>query len=131
MNALRLDRSAVTPEVVLDPELRALTLRGECYPENPIPFFGEILAALGRCLAGDTQRPFEATLQLSYVNSASTKALRKLLQRLDAAAQRGLPVRLVWEHETSDDTMAELGQDLCEGLHFLDLEVRTYELRAA
>jgi hypothetical protein len=131
MNALRLDRSAVTPEVVLSPELRTLTLRGECYPENPLPFFAAIFAALDKGLAQDAHQPFEVRLQLSYVNSASTKALRKLLLRLDAVAEGGVHVQVFWEHEASDDTMVELGEDLAEGLHFVDLEVRTYELRVA
>jgi hypothetical protein len=131
MNALRLDRSAFTPEVVLDPALRTLTLRGECYPENPAPFFTPILAALERCLVQGGPGSFEVTLQLSYVNSASTKALRRLLQRLDGAAERGLHVKVVWEHEASDETMAELGEDLGAGIHFIDLMARTYVLRVA
>lgn len=131
MTPTRIERTATTPEVVLLPHERVLVLRGECYPENPIPLFGHLLAALDRCLTREGFTALEVTIQLGYVNSASTKGLRKLFQRLDRAAEAGVAVQLVWEREESDDTMEELGRDLAEDLHFLQLESRTYRVRAA
>lgn len=130
MNALRLERTATTPEIVLQPQ-GVLVLRGECYPENPLPLFAEVQAAVERCLSRPGCRALEVTLQLGYVNSASTKLLRKLFHRLDRAVEEGQEVTLTWEHEATDETMAELGRDLAEDLHFLDLRTRAYEVRAA
>lgn len=131
MTPFRLERTATTPEIVLLPQERVLVLRGECYPENPIPLFGQVLASLDRCLAREGFTSLEVTIQLGYVNSASTKGLRKLFGRLDRAAEAGVAVQLIWEHEVSDDTMEELGRDLAEDLHFLELETRAYRVRAA
>ena len=130
MSPLRIERTANTPEIVLLPE-GTLVLRGECYPENPLPLFGQLQASLERCLAQPGLRRLDATIQLGYVNSASTKGLRRLLHRLDRALEQGLEVTLTWEHEESDDTMADLGRDLAEDLAFLEPRVRTYRVRAA
>lgn len=130
MIPFHLERTATTPEIVVHPH-GVLAVRGECYPENPLPLFGELLATLERCLAQPGLASLEVTLHLGYVNSASTKGLRKLFHRLDRAAQAGVHVDLTWEHEASDDTMEELGRDLAEDLHFLELRTRAFEVRAA
>jgi hypothetical protein len=130
MKSLLLDATAVTPEVAFHPAEGTLAIRGECYPESPISFFGQVMAAVGLHL-GTRPARLAVALQLAYVNSASTKAFRKLLVRLDEAAQRGTAVTVAWEHEASDDTMAELGRDLLEDLHFLAVVVRPFEYREA
>lgn len=131
MTALHLPRTSATPEVEFRPADRLLLIRGECYPENPLPFFGQLQAALQRALDGEAGDGLDVAIRLSYLNSASTKGFRKLLDRLDLAAQGGVPVRVAWEHEASDDTMAELGRDLVQDLHFLDFEPRPFEASAA
>ena len=130
MNVLA-QRTAVTPEVVLDPAAHALSVRGECYPENPILFFGPIFAALEVHLGRAPVPAFQATFRLSYVNSASTKALRRLLTRLERLGQAGTKVEVVWEHERDDDGALELGRDLADDLHHLDLVERPFDLLAA
>lgn len=130
MTALRLDRTATTPDVLLDPQ-GLLIIRGECYPENPAVLFGQLLEALERTLSQPGLAILTVTIRLGYVNSASTKGLRKLFHRLDRAAEGGVTVELTWEHEATDDTMADLGRDLAEDLHFLQLSTRAFVVRAA
>jgi hypothetical protein len=130
MSSLTLDRTPVTPEVHFSPERHVLSVRGECYPENPIPFFGQVLATLQLHLASRPAK-LDATFQLQYVNSASTKAFRKLLVKLNEAGERGTQVHVAWEHEAGDETMAELGRDLADDLHFITFEERPFELAAA
>ena len=129
MTSLSMERTAVTPEVRLDPGRAALLISGECYPESPIPFFGQLFAAVQPHLAGRPVR-LDVTLRLSYVNSASTKGFRRLLLRLDEAAGMGTRVTVTWEYEVGDETIAELGNDLAEGLHQLDFEPSTFEQAA-
>jgi hypothetical protein len=129
MSPLFLERTSVTPEIRLEPARGTLFVSGECYPENPIPFFGQLFATLQLHLATRPPR-LEVTLRLSYVNSASTKAFRKLLTKLDEAAALGTRVKVLWEHETGDETIAELGQDLVDGLHQLDFEAATFDQAA-
>ena len=116
MRSLQLAATTVTPQVTFDPDRGLLVMSGECYPENPTPFFAPIFAALEGHFRQTTLREFEARLRLSYVNSASTKALRRLFGLLHAMAEHGVIVSVAWQHDPDDDAVAELGEDLAAGL---------------
>jgi hypothetical protein len=116
MKAFHSPRMPLTPEVALDPERRTLHITGECYPEDPTLFFGPLLAAL----RSDSEPPpdhFDASLRLSYVNSASAIWLRRIFIELDALASTGVPVNVAWGYDEDDDIALELGQDLSHQLH--------------
>jgi hypothetical protein len=117
MRTFHSPRSPLTPEVTLDPARGSLRISGECYPEDPGVFFGPLLASLWPAPAGARPARLETTLRLSYVNSASTMWLRRLLSVLDTLAAEGTAVVVSWEYDPEDDVALELGQDL------------TYELR--
>jgi len=131
MTTLELPRTAFTPEVTFRYEAGTLAMSGECYPENPAAFFGPLMAAIERHFRAGGGETFDATFRLSYVNSASTKALRRILGILDAMGEHGTIVAVTWEHEVDDDMSSELGEDLAAGLHFIVYHARTFELRAA
>lgn len=121
MQPLRAARTAVTPEVVFSRTANRLSLDGECYPENPLPFFVPIINAIKRHL--DSERPsrFDAHMRLQYVNSASTKGLRTIFSVLNDAGANGTEVEVLWAHDPEDDAMEELGLDLAEDFHHLRL----------
>lgn len=121
MQALRSARTAVTPEVVFSRTVNRLLFDGECYPEDPLPFFTPIINAIRLHL--DSERParFEAHMRLQYVNSASTKGLRTIFSVLNDAGAKGTEVEVLWSHDPEDDAMEELGLDLAEDFHHLRL----------
>jgi hypothetical protein len=116
MRTLQLPATTVTPLVEFDSDRGHLLMSGECYPENPTPFFAPIFAAVEGHFRRTTLREFEARFRLSYVNSASTKALRRLFGVLNAMAEHGISVSVAWVHDPDDDTAVELGEDLAAGL---------------
>ena len=122
MQAIKTERTSVTPEIIFLPAEHRLAVQGECYPENPLPFFNPILAALKAYF--ETQKPsqFEAEMRLQYINSASTMGLRSLFALFNEAGQRGTDVRVVWAYDAEDDAIEELGTDLVEDFHNVLLE---------
>lgn len=122
MQTIRAERTSVTPEVVFTPAEQRLVVQGECYPENPLPFFNPILSTLRTYL--ETHKPprFEAEMRLQYINSASTKGLRSLFALLNDAGERGTDVRVLWAYDAEDDAIEELGTDLVEDFHNVLLE---------
>jgi hypothetical protein len=131
MNGIELKATNLTPSVLLRPEDGTLSFIGECYPENPTVFFGPIFSALERYFRSTGAGDFEVHCELSYVNSASTKALRRLFGLLDAMGHHGTRARVLWVHEPDDETMIELGRDLTAGMHFIDYTEMSVELLAA
>lgn len=124
MQTLKSPRTAVTPEIMLSPAENLFIVDGECYPENPLPFFTPIVAALKGHLESAKPATFTARMRLQYVNSASTKGLRTIISVLNDAGERGTTISVVWEHDPEDDAMEELGTDLVEDFAFVHMERR-------
>jgi phosphotransferase system HPr-like phosphotransfer protein len=122
MQAIRAGRTAVTPEVMFSPADRRLVFEGECYPENPLPFFTPILATLRNYF--ETQKPpaFEADMRLQYINSASTQGLRSMFALFNEAGGHGTTITVRWNYDEEDDAIEELGADLVEDFHHVQLE---------
>jgi hypothetical protein len=122
MSTVQLAATTTTPEIRFEPAAGQLAIRGECYPENPLTFFEPIFSTLDRYFANEKPARFAVTLQLQYVNSAATKAFRNLMIRLNALGEAGCEVKVAWEFDPEDDAIEELGTDLVEDLHYLDVD---------
>lgn len=122
MQAFKAERTAVTPEVLFLPAEHRLVVQGECYPENPLPFFTPLLATLKAYFETHQPSQFDAEMRLQYINSASTMGLRSLFSLLNEAGQRGTDVRVLWAYDAEDDAIEELGADLADDLENLRLE---------
>jgi phosphotransferase system HPr-like phosphotransfer protein len=121
MSIIRADRTAVTPEVVLSTIDNKLSISGECYPENPLPFFTPIVVALKNHLNAAKPAQFDAHMHLQYVNSASTKGLQSIISVLNDAGVTGTSVTVYWSHDPEDDALEELGADLVEDFPHVEL----------
>ena len=119
MQTLRAQRTSVTPEIVFSRSENRLTIDGECYPENPLPFFAPIVNAIKAHLESERPARFEAHMRLQYVNSASTKGLQSILSVLNDAGVKGTAVEVFWSHDPEDDAIEELGIDLVEHLNYV------------
>ena len=126
MSDFTIEATAVTPQVTFEADARQMSLEGECYPENPMPFFDGITAKLATWYTGAKPSEFVAVFRLQYVNSSSTKGFRALLSMFNDWGKDGTEVQVVWEHEEEDDTMEELGQDLVEDFGYIHLETATF-----
>jgi hypothetical protein len=122
MSTFHTPATPLTPDVLLDVGRGELRMSGECYPEDPGPFFSALLAALPGPAAAPAR--LDATLRLSYVNSAATMWLRRAFLTLDALARAGTAVTVAWEYDADDDVVLELGRDLAQGLYALAFDER-------
>jgi hypothetical protein len=127
MNVITLPATATTPLIEFRPAERELAIQGECFPENPVPFFEPVLSTLRRYFTEQRPQAFDVRLRLQYVNSASTKAFRHLFCLLDEAGRAGAQVNLAWEFDAEDDALEELGLDLADGLNYLDVQHHALE----
>jgi hypothetical protein len=121
MSVIRAERTQVTPEVVFSMVDNKLHISGECYPENPLPFFTPIVGALKSHLTTVKPKTFEAHMHLQYVNSASTKGLQSIISVLNDAGVAGSQVLVYWAHDPEDDALEELGMDLVEDFNHVQM----------
>jgi hypothetical protein len=91
-------------------------LSGESYPENAAGFFGPLMQQLRDYLDEDGP-DVTFSIELSYFNSSSAKALMNIFELLEQAAERGRKVQIDWCYAPDDDTMEEFGEDFAEDIH--------------
>ena len=93
MQALKSERTSVTPEVVFSPAEQLLRIEGECYPENPLPFFNPILSMLGRYFEASQPPRFVAEMKLGEGGPKEDprEKLRRLREEMAAKARNAPP----------------------------------------
>lgn len=116
MTPIKLSRTDFTPAIEFAPADKRLSIEGECHPENPTTFFAPLLQLFGQYMETAKPAHFVLRVRLTYINSASTKALRQIFVILHDATRRGCNVDIDWEVDPDDDAIQELGQDLMYGL---------------
>ncbi len=107
--SLVLEKSFDTPYIQLEEGL--IKMEGQLMPENIILFFKPVEEWITNYL----QKPAsytEINLNLSYLNSCSTKRLCDMLRLFNEQYLNGYNMKIIWTYEEGDDTVQEIGDDL-------------------
>ncbi len=115
MNILELSPSYYTPGIILDKDNGRLEISGRACPEDPILFYEPVFDWLDDY----AEEPLEKTVfdfKLSYYNTATSKVLMMLLQRLEELSNDGYSVLIRWFYQSDDEDMLESGEDYSEML---------------
>lgn len=123
MQDLYIAPSSQTPEVNFKFSRHQLALRGESYPENAVSFYGPLFQRLKDYFAGTRGVAVSLDIALAYYNSASTKAIYRLVQLCHESALQGTQITVSWHHDPDDDTLHEMGLDLKEEFAMLRFEL--------
>lgn len=113
---LSIPATARTPAVDFDFGKNRLKLSGESYPEDVTEFYNPVFSALDAYLAALGPGSCRFDFELIYLNSSSAKAVMMLMDKLDAAAAKGVAVDVYWFYDEEDDNMQELGEEFGEDL---------------
>ncbi|GAB6037935.1 DUF1987 domain-containing protein [Fundidesulfovibrio butyratiphilus] len=116
MQPLDIPASSASPAIRFQADPPTLLIRGESYPENSFEFYAPVLSWLGDALG---QVPsFTADINVSYMNSSSTKCMLDLLDLLEEAAGRGVNVRAVWRYDPENPRSLDLAEEFQEEVTF-------------
>jgi hypothetical protein len=106
------EATASTPAIAFDEGTRTLSVSGESYPENSFVFYAPLFDWLGAEL--EKQPSFRLLVNVSYMNSSSTKCMLDILDMLCEAAQRGKDVRITWLYEADNERALDLAEEFRE-----------------
>jgi len=98
------------PGIVLDKEAGVFEMSGKACPEDPIEFYQPIFNWLDEY----AENPAEKTVfnfKMTYYNTASSKVLMMIMQRLEEIADAGNDVLIRWHFPEDDEDMEEAGDD--------------------
>jgi len=123
MRKLIIEKTSITPKVVLDPEKNVFLIAGESRPHDVREFYGPILSWLEEysnhlLKQEDIKEPFIFCLDFAYFNSSSAKMILDLCKYLVALSNKGINLQVKWFHEKGDGDMLEVGKEMSRIVKF-------------
>jgi hypothetical protein len=113
MEVIRIEGTDDTPNVVLDAENKQFEIVGRSLPEDVVAFYKPILDWLDKYMS----HPADITnfvFRLEYFNTASSKMILDVLQKLEQLNNQGHPTIITWFYESEDEDMLEAGEEYQE-----------------
>lgn len=101
-----------SPRVVYSDQEKTLTLSGESYPENSFDFFKPIFEWLHTELPKLDELRFR--VDISYMNSSSTKCMLDMLDILGDTARHNCRVSVFWYYDRENARALELAEEFKE-----------------
>jgi len=114
MEPLRIPQTKSTPSVDFDADTGVLAIGGESYPEDSHQFFGPLVDWVNAFLS-DVAGQLTFRVDLTYMNTSSTKYMIDILDRLETAHTAGREITVEWyfdeDNDREIDTIEELKED--------------------
>ncbi|TVR38108.1 MAG: DUF1987 domain-containing protein [Cryomorphaceae bacterium] len=126
MEILYREPTNVTPLISFNPESGDFIIQGRSIPENAEMFYSSILGWLD-CLCQDPPLKIVLTVELEFLNIASSKRLLFVLYRLLEARSKGCRVMVRWCYDRRDEDMLEVGKDYSQMVSDIPFEFLVYD----
>ena len=120
MNALTIEPTEFSPEVLLDPDKNKFVISGESRPENAGKFYQQILKWLDDYYSlrywkdtqfggDDAAAVFE--FRFEYFNSTSAKFILDILKKIKKYREDNVNVNVKWYYDEPDIDMKDSGEE--------------------
>jgi hypothetical protein len=116
--------SQSTPAIRWNGDSRVLSISGESYPENSFAFYAPVFEWLTREL--EEGPGLELSVNVSYMNSSSTKCMLDIIDLLCEAADKGSVVRITWFYDSGNERALDLAEEFREDVS-IPFDIRPLE----
>jgi len=116
-----IDGDNQVPNVILDKKQNIFEFSGVSIPEDAINFYAPIIDWFDLYKSKPIKR-ITVLFKLNYINSASSKMIDRLLQKLNEIHLLGNYIEIQWYYHIDDEDM------LMDGKIFLESKAMPYEL---
>ncbi len=113
MEALRIDGTEDSPQVILDLEANIMELSGRSLPEDVNTFYEPVLSWIEEYF----KNPHDNTVfnfKLTYFNTASSKVILDILTQFEEMIEDGQHVLVRWHFPDDDEDMQEAGEEYAD-----------------
>jgi len=121
MDALYREPTNVTPYISLDPNSGLFFIEGRSIPENAEMFYASVLTWLDQLVA-NPPASVQVSINLDFLNIASSKRLLFAMYKLYEAQAKGCRVSIKWYYDVSDKDMLEVGMDYSQMVEHIPFE---------
>lgn len=111
MEPLKINKTDLTPKVILDKKANKFLIEGNSYPENVKAFYSSIVSWIDEYIE-DPNDKTRIEFKLNYYNSSSSKVIYEMLKRLTKILKNGKEIEIIWYYRPDDDDIKEAGKDL-------------------
>jgi hypothetical protein len=101
-----------TPRISFDEATHTLSMVGESYPENSFEFYAPVFEWLAKTI--ESASFFRLSIEVSYMNSSSTKCVLDILDMLCDASARGCDARVTWLYDAENERALDLAEEFKE-----------------
>ena len=122
MTNINLEGTEDTPKIILDSTNNIYEISGRSLPEDCAQFYKPILEWL-EALSPSGKVDF--VFKLDYFNTASSKLILDILNRLEKIKNKGKDVSVTWYYSEDDEDMQEAGEEFSE-LVEVPFELKAY-----
>lgn len=113
MKPLIIEPKIDSPKVVLDKERNIFEIKGKSLPENVNVFYQPIIDWFTEYFKNPNPETI-ITIQLDYLNTASSKAILSLLLVFEEALKKGSNIKVRWYYEEDDEDMRDIGEEYAD-----------------
>lgn len=116
METLDIPKTSSTPMISFDSAASTLKIVGESYPENSFEFYAPVIAWVKEGLQQLSQMRLD--IDVSYMNSSSTKCVLDLFDIMEEAYGRGVDVSVCWRYDRENPRSLDLAEEFQEEVTF-------------
>jgi len=110
MEALRIQETHKTPEVLFDPKNEVFEIKGKSIPDDAEHFFEKILSWIEDYVSNPNDKTI-IKIDLEYFNISSSKRILFMFYKLNELKEKGKDIKIIWHYNEEDEDMFEVGQD--------------------
>lgn len=110
LEIIELGETNSTPQVSADPQKHQLVLKGRSLPVDAYSFYQPIIDWLSKYGASDNSE-LDLIIQLTFLNSGSSKRLIDLFECADRLSQNGCRTDIEWHYNDNSDDIYAAGKE--------------------
>lgn len=129
MEILYREPTNVTPLISFNPTNGEFVIKGRSIPENAEMFYSSILGWMD-CVCKEPPVKVVLSVQLEFLNIASSKRLLFILYKLIEAQENGCRIMVKWCYDERDQDMLEVGEDYSQMVSEIPFEFVAYDAKS-
>ncbi len=113
LEALRIEPTFATPEIIMDAENGVFRITGNSYPEDPWPVYTPVITWFKKY----AEHPLPRTVfefRFTYFSTASTQLIFELFRTMEELHDNKYDVLVRWYYATDNDEIHENGIDFSD-----------------
>lgn len=123
MPIINIEKTQLTPSILLDKNLGLVEIKGDSLPENTQEFYKNLMSEL-KDYFNSPQEKTTVNLEITYFNSSSSKLFFDFFDLIESASEK-CTIEINWIYDEENESMEEAGEDFAEDFEALNFNMVT------